>query len=86
MITCDMIKHDILASYSCSTWTYNGKPCGIDPSLANGIFTLDMWYGEKDLIAHTWEKIFNTKFFDGKSLREVLKDIKDYDGGWGPRE
>lgn len=78
MVTCDMIKHDILSSYSCYVWDYNNKPCGIDPSLSDGVLELDMWYGDKDLIAHTWEEIFDTKFFDGKALRDILGDIKDY--------
>lgn len=41
-----------------------------------------MWYGygqQPDLVAKDWNAIFNTIFFDGKTLQEILPDITDYE-------
>lgn len=37
----------------------------------------DMWYGDKSMTAHSIEEVMDTKFFDGKSLEDILNDITD---------
>lgn len=78
MITRNDIERDIDTSQSCATWTYKGKGCRIDP--VDGHYV--MWYGygqQPDLVTKDWNTIFNTIFFDGKTLQEILPDITDYE-------
>ena len=35
------------------------------------------YYKYQDLIAHPIEEVMETKFFDGKSLEDILDDITD---------
>lgn len=82
MITCDYIKKYIIGnSYSsCFTWTYKGKHCGIDPIGTKDGMTYVMWYGKKeDFITSNWNELLDAKYFDGKTLREILPYVKDYD-------
>lgn len=84
MITCEKIKADILHdSYSgCYIWEYKGKHCGIDPIGTSEGMTFHVWYGRQpDLVAKNWDEVFNTKYFDGKSLKEILPDIYEYGKG-----
>ena len=53
---------------------YNGYSCGVDP-LARDKF--DMWYGDESMTAHSIDEVMTTKFFDGKSLENILDDITD---------
>lgn len=53
---------------------YNGYSCGVDP-LARDNF--DMWYGDESMTAHSIDEVMTTKFFDGKSLENILDDITD---------
>ena len=39
-----------------------------------------VWYGQQpDLVAKDWNALFNTIFFDGKTLQEILPDITEYE-------
>ena len=51
---------------------YKEKECGIDP-LSHTEF--DVWYGEKEETMSSVEAVFNTPFFDGKSLTEIFTEI-----------
>lgn len=53
---------------------YNGYSCGVDP-LAHDNF--DMWYGDESMTAHSIDEVMTTKFFDGKSLEDILDDITE---------
>lgn len=53
---------------------YNGYSCGVDP-LAHDNF--DMWYGDESMTAHSIDEVMTTKFFDGKSLDDILDDITE---------
>lgn len=57
------------------TFTFNGRDCGAAPITKNKRY--DMWYGDKFHIAKTVDEVMNIKFFDGKSLREIIADIED---------
>ena len=37
----------------------------------------DMWYGDESMTAHSIEEVMTTKFFDGKSMEDILDDITD---------
>ena len=58
----------------CITFKYKGYPCGIDP-LAHDNF--NMWYGLKEAKAVSIDEVMNKKFFDGKSLENIIGDITE---------
>lgn len=74
MITCSIIEKDIIQTQSCYIWNYNNKPCGIDP--VSGKFCL--WYGEQDYTFQNMQELLDAKVFGGKSLREIVGEIKNY--------
>lgn len=62
----------------CFTFDYKGKPCGIDP-WSYGKQHYNVWYGEEDFVADSWEAVLKVKLFDGKRLPEIVDKITDYD-------
>lgn len=84
MINCNKIKADIMSDSFCGcyVWEYNGENCGIDPIGTKEGMTFHIWYGSKpDFVAKNWDEAFNTKYFGGKSLKEILPDIREYGRG-----
>ncbi|MCD8089631.1 MAG: hypothetical protein LUD81_03250 [Clostridiales bacterium] len=68
---------------------YHGKRAGIEFTGENGIFTFIMWFGKGyDFEEKTFppsklnddiiDKVFNEKFFDGKSLVDLI-DVVEID-------
>lgn len=75
MITKAQIERDISETVGqCYGFDYNGQSCGIDPIDDH----FDMWYGYETYIAKDVDAIFSAKLYDGKTLEEILPDIKDY--------
>ena len=58
------------------TFEYNGTFCGVDPIRQD---EFDMWYGDKEITAKSIEEVFETPFFDGKALDDILEDVTDLD-------
>ena len=48
---------------------YNGQNCGIDPKT---LTRFDIWYGSEAFTAKSIENVMNLRFFDGKSLSEII--------------
>ena len=64
---------EILEGYSCASFGYNGKNCGIDPYSSNDYY---MWYGEDiDYRAKSIDDVLNSKLFDGKCLKDIAEEI-----------
>lgn len=57
-------------------FNYKGRACGIDPLSLN---QFDMWYGDKSATLQTVDEVLTTKFFDGKSLKDIWDDITELD-------
>ena len=76
-MTCEQIQDDIINTQSYYTFDYNGRPCGIDP--VDGTFNL--WYGDADYNFSSMEELFKANVFDGKSLKEIIINIKNYGEG-----
>lgn len=57
-------------------FNYDGISCGIDPLSRN---RFDMWYGNKCITLQTVADVLYTKFFDGKSLKDIWDDITELD-------
>lgn len=82
MIDCEYIRHSIEAEpncyCNCFVFDYKGEPCGIDPWDRKGQQHFNVWYGEKDFVANSWDEVLNVKLFDGKALPDILSDIENY--------
>ena len=64
---------DTLAEYSCVSFDYKGKHCGVEPYHDH----YDMWYGENiSYIAKSIDEVINHKLFDGKSLKEIADEVE----------
>lgn len=72
----EQIKDRINELCSVVTFDYNEKSCGVDP-FSNDNF--DMWYGKKTQNVKSIDEVMNDKFFDGKSLTEIIDKIKNID-------
>lgn len=70
------IKSYITSLTSHVLFEYNGKKCGIDP-LSKTEF--DVWCGEKIQTVKSAEDVFSTPIFDGKTLKQIFGDIKNFD-------
>lgn len=58
------------------TFDYNGYSCGIDPTTSN---EFDLWCGSDETTVHSIDEVMTTKFFDGKSLKDIWDDIENLD-------
>ena len=56
-------------------FSYNGKACGVFTEVDNfkPIFTL--WCGQKTQAFDNVDEVMKAKFFDGKSLYDLINDI-----------
>lgn len=53
---------------------YKGKSCGVDPLSRN---QFNMWYGSEGTTVSSIDEVMTTKFFDGKSLKEIWDHITE---------
>ena len=75
MYNIDEVRSYLTNVYSCVTFEYNGCCCGVDPFPGKYV----MWYGTNDITVDSIEKVFDTKLFDGKSLKEIWDNVIDLD-------
>ena len=68
------LKDRIAEIVTQTTFTYNGKSCGVDPMSST---EFDMWYGDDFVTVGSIEEVMNTKLFDNKSLTDIFDDIDD---------
>ena len=60
------------------TFSYNNKKCGICSEVKNYIFSFQAWCGEKikEYGKTNIETVMQDKFFDGKSIDELLSVVE----------
>lgn len=60
------------------TFLYNDKKCGICSVVENSIFSFQAWYGKeiKEYGQNSIETVMQDKFFDGKSINELLDVVE----------
>lgn len=58
------------------SFDYNGNSCGVDPLALD---SFDMWCGSKEVTVNSVYEVLTTKFFDGKSLKDIWNDITELD-------
>jgi hypothetical protein len=56
-------------------FSYNGKDSGITSEVHDYTPTFHMWYGEKIKDFHGVDELVNDKFFDGKSISDLVTEI-----------
>lgn len=75
-MTLSQFKKHMDRLVGCVNFTYNGRPCGVDPL---GRTQYDMWYGDNVITVNSVEDVLNVKFFDGKSLTEIWGEVIEVD-------
>ncbi|MBQ3337495.1 MAG: hypothetical protein IJG80_08840 [Selenomonadaceae bacterium] len=75
-MTATALKEQISKMYSHILFEYDGKDCGVDPLARNEIV---VWFGEKNLTAHSVDEAMQVKLFDSKSLNDIAKEIEVYE-------
>ena len=72
MITFQELYEYIFDITSGVYFQYNGKYCGVDPFNHT---KYEAWYGDKSQTMSSIFDVFNTPFFDGKSLTDIFPEI-----------
>ena len=57
-------------------FSYNGKSAGISTEIADYIPTFTLWYGDDTIDLESVNDVMTCRFFDGKSLIELLDIVK----------
>ena len=73
MIKYDEVVDRLRTVITCFEFTYNGFPCGVDPFSQNDY---DVWYGDNLVKMNSIDEVINSKFFDGKTLKEIFPYIE----------
>lgn len=74
-----MKKHAFIKQYLESlngqiTFRFNDKDCGVDPLALD---KYNMWYGDENRTVNTIDKVFNTPFFGGSALKDIIDKVED---------
>lgn len=72
----EQLKAKILDDGSGFTFTYNGKPCGMEPDSMNRKTYYSAWYGDKNKDFNNLNDLMSDKFFGGKSMAQLINDIE----------
>jgi len=55
---------------------YNGENCGVEQTVKDSYPTYIMWYGDKDKEFHDFNTVVSDKFFDGKSIADLIDTLE----------
>lgn len=72
----DQLKFKIIDEMCGYTFTYKGEPCGMEPTVENGVFTFDAWYDDRNKNLYSIDDLMTDKFFGGKSMAQLIDDIE----------
>lgn len=70
------LKDRIAKMYSHVLFEYKGRSCGVDPLTET---RFNMWFGGDLITLSSVEDVMQIKFFGGKSLNEIAKEIEIYE-------
>jgi len=73
-MTIDDLKEKILNEGCGYTFTYNDNPCGMEPTVENGVFTFGAWSGDKNKDYKDIDELMTDEFYSGKSITELLNN------------
>lgn len=57
-------------------FTYHGKMCGMDICIEDSVWDFYTWCGKKEAHYKTFDEMACDKFFDGKSLEELVENVE----------
>jgi hypothetical protein len=57
-------------------FTYKGKNCGFESEFDESFEKYLIWYGDKDKEYGNFEDALTDKFFDGKSIAEIINTVE----------
>ena len=57
-------------------FTYNGKQSGVTSEVHDSIPTFQIWYGSETKEYDNVDDVIYDKFFDGKSIKDLLDSIE----------
>ncbi|CAJ1185097.1 hypothetical protein CP1MG86_MNBNLCLN_00764 [Companilactobacillus paralimentarius] len=72
----EQLKFKILDDGSGYTFTYDGKPCGMETEVENSVFTFDAWSGDKNKDYTDIDELMTDKFYSGKSITELIDTVE----------
>lgn len=75
MMTIDKLKDAVIGCGNSLYFTYHGEAAGIEPTVKNSVFSYEMWHGTKYRSANDFDEMVNDKFFDGKSLLDIMNQV-----------
>ncbi len=67
--------YNLVENYGTAEFDYNGQKCGVEPETKNSVTTYCVWYGKACKDYSDINKLLADKFFDGRSLSEVLSEV-----------
>lgn len=73
-MTANELKNSINSLCTHVLFEYKGESCGVDPFNAKHF---DMWYGAKNMEAHSIEEVMKSPFFDGQALEDIVDQLKN---------
>lgn len=68
--------NNLVENYGTAEFEYKGKTCGVESETKNYITTYCMWYGKASKDYNGVNDLLYDKFFDGRSLIEILPEIE----------
>ena len=57
---------------------YKQRKCGIEPTVVNGVFTFDVWYGQRSKTYSSFDLLIRDPLFDGKTFSQILPVVEIY--------
>lgn len=75
-MTIDELRENVVACANEVFFEYNGKKCGVEPTVKSGVFTFEAWCGKASKTYFSFTALLNDKFFDGKTIVELLDQVE----------
>lgn len=72
----EQLKFKIIDGICGYTFTYEDEPCGMEPTVENGVFTFGAWHGENNKDYTDIDELMTDKFYSGKSLMELIDTVE----------
>lgn len=70
------LRKIIMDSYNDMTFEYNGKKCGVFPTVYDSKARYSVWCGDNNIIIDDPERLLSYPFFEGKSIQEIISEIE----------
>lgn len=75
-MTVKELKHCIVNNANDLYFMYNGKNCGIEQTVRESVAIYEIWCGKETKQHQSLNELLSDKFFDGKSISELLDIVE----------